>query len=80
MAYRQSLKSSYSDRLGWFYTSLGADINQLIHSRNAQPLANTLSGFLKFTTENHPSKLTETQALITAIQDMVTALETALDA
>lgn len=80
MPYAQSLKQSYSDRAGWFFTQISMDITTLIHSRNAQPLANTLSGFEKFVTENHPSKLSETQALTASIQSMITALETALDA
>lgn len=80
MSYRQSLNSSYSDRLGWYFTSLSADINQLIHSRNATPIARTLSGLRKFTTENHPSKLAATETLITSIEAMVSALEAALDA
>lgn len=79
MPYAQSLKTSYSDRLGWFFTQISMDITNLIHSRNATPLARTLAGFEAFVTANHPSKLTETQALISDIQAMVVTLETALD-
>lgn len=80
MGYRQSLSSSYSDRLGWFYTSLGGDINVLIHHRSAKRLVDTISGFRRFVTENHPDKLAQTEILITAIESMVAELETALDA
>lgn len=80
MSYGQSLNMSFPDRFGWFFTSLSGDLNTLMHSRNAQPLARTLSGMRKFVTENHPSKLAETEELITSIEVMVSKLEAALDA
>lgn len=80
MGYRQSLSSSFNDRIGWYFVQISGDINTLIHNRSAARLANTLNGLRKFTTESHPGKLPEVEELITSIGAMITKLEAALDA
>lgn len=80
MAYKQSLTSSFGDRMGWYFVQLSGDINILLNSRNAQPITNTLSGMRSHIAANHPDKVASTETLITAIEGMITALESAMDA
>lgn len=80
MSYRQSLTSSFPDRMGWFFVQLSGDINILLSTRNASKLATSLNGMRDFTATNHPDKSAAVEDLITSIEDMIAKLEIALDA